>query len=234
MSVLLNRALQQNLWPVPKDNQYFVMYQSIFVYDTVLNKRNSFKHTEKYSIGWRYWSSLDIYTGDWVTLVLQSKLYQYIDIPSSILNIIPVNVHLLRKSQNSQNRRHYLHRKYRSDLPKVKIWHYYAACIFLNVWVLTNAFSYFYIPTLAVFRKISDRLRLSQNFEKRDFIMFLLTVLVSKPPNRTYSNCHFIKDFEENYLVLQFLWLSRMHLMLVKRWFVFVKCVRHNDGAKLT
>ena len=44
MSVLLNRALQQNLWPVPKDNQYFVMYQSIFVYDIVLNKRNSFKH----------------------------------------------------------------------------------------------------------------------------------------------------------------------------------------------
>ena len=34
MSVLLNKALQQNLWPVPKDNQYFVMYQSIFVYDT--------------------------------------------------------------------------------------------------------------------------------------------------------------------------------------------------------
>ena len=28
----------------------------------------------------------------------------YIDIPSSILNIIPVNVHLFRKSQNSQNR----------------------------------------------------------------------------------------------------------------------------------
>ena len=35
MSVLLNRALQQNLWPITKDNQYFVMYQSIFVFDTV-------------------------------------------------------------------------------------------------------------------------------------------------------------------------------------------------------
>ena len=34
-----------------------------------------------------------------------------IDIPLSILNIIPVNVHLFRKSQNSQNRRHYLHRQ---------------------------------------------------------------------------------------------------------------------------
>ena len=50
----------------------------------------------------------------------------------------------------------------------------------------------------------------------------------------TYSNCHFIKDFEENFLVLRFLWLSRMYLMLVKRWFVFVEYVRHNDGAKLT
>ena len=101
------------------------------------------------------------------------------------------------------------------------------------VWVPTNVFSHFYTPTLAVFRKINDRFRLSQNFEKRDFIMFPLTVLVSKPPNLTYSNCHFIKDFEENYLVLRFLWLSRMYLMLVKRWFVFVKYVRHNDGAKL-
>ena len=94
-------------------------------------------------------------------------------------------------------------------------------------------FSHFYTPTSAVFRKMSDRFRLSQNFEKRDFIMFPLTVLVSKPPNVIYSNCHFIKDFEENYLVLPFLWLSRMYLMLVKRWFVFVKYVRHNDGAKL-
>ena len=66
-------------------------------------------------------------------------------------------------------------------------------------------FSHLYTATLAVFRKKSDRFRLSQNFEKRDFIMFPLTVLVSKPPNRTYSNCHFIKDFEENYLVLRFL-----------------------------
>ena len=128
----------------------------------------------------------------------------YIDIPSSILNIIPVNVHLFRKSQNSQNRRHYLsfvhtsdgdgsgdkdgrtkfhtnsvkrrrnrrertvlfssvlspfyrdcmelqasvsvsayvslasvnqelQRKYRSDLPKVKILQHFAACIFLHV-----------------------------------------------------------------------------------------------------
>ena len=157
----------------------------------------------------------------------------YIDIPSSILNIIPVNVHLFRKSQNSPNRRLCLHRKYRSDLPKVKIWQHYTACIFLYVWVHTKVFSHFYTPTLAVFRKISDRLRLSQNFEKRDFIMFPLTVLVSKPPNRTYWNCHFVKDFEENYLVLHFLWLSKMYLMLVKRWFVFVKCVRHNDGAKV-
>ena len=37
-------------------------------------------------------------------------------------------------------------------------------------------FSHFYTPTLAVFRKISDRFRLSQNFEKRDFIMFPLTI----------------------------------------------------------
>ena len=66
-------------------------------------------------------------------------------------------------------------------------------------------FSHFYTPTLAVFRKISNRFRLSQNFEKRDFIMFPLTVLVSKPPNLTYPNCHFIKDFEENYLALRFL-----------------------------
>ena len=136
----------------------------------------------------------------------------------------------LGKSQNSQNRRHYSHRKYRSDLSKVKILQHYAVCIFLYVWVSTNVFSYFYPPTLAVFRKISD----SQNFEKRDFIVFPLTVMVSKPPNLTYSNCHFINDFEEKYLVLQFLWLSRMYLMLVKRWFVFVKYVRHNDGAKLT
>ena len=57
----------------------------------------------------------------------------YIDIPLSILNIIKGNVHLLRKSQNSQNCRYYLHRKYRSDLPKVKIWQHYAACIFLYV-----------------------------------------------------------------------------------------------------
>ena len=57
----------------------------------------------------------------------------YIDIPLTILNIIPVNVHLFRKSQNRPNRRHYLHRKYRSDLPKVKIWQHYAACIFLYV-----------------------------------------------------------------------------------------------------
>ena len=62
-------------------------------------------------------------------------------------------------------------------------------------------FSHFYTPTLAVFRKINDRFRLSQNFEKRDFIMFLLTVLVSKPPNLTYSNCHFTKDFEENFTI---------------------------------
>ena len=66
-------------------------------------------------------------------------------------------------------------------------------------------FSYFYPSNLAVFRKISNRFRLSQNFEKRDFIMFPLTVMVSKLPNRTYSNCHFIKDFEENYLILRFL-----------------------------
>ena len=66
-------------------------------------------------------------------------------------------------------------------------------------------FSRFYTPTLAVFRKINDKFRLSQNFEKRDFLMFLLTDLVSKPPNLTYSSCHFIKDFEENYLVLPFL-----------------------------
>ena len=97
----------------------------------------------------------------------------------------------------------------------------------------TNVFSHFYTPTLAVFRKISDRFRLSQNFEKRDFIMFPLTVLVSKPPNRTYSNCHFIKDFEENYLVLRFLWLSRMYLMLVKRWFVFVKMHATMTAQKL-
>ena len=45
----------------------------------------------------------------------------YIDIPSGILNIISVNVHLFRKSQTSQNRKHYLHRKYRSDLGTVKI-----------------------------------------------------------------------------------------------------------------
>ena len=45
----------------------------------------------------------------------------YIDIPSSILNIISVNVHMFRKSQTSQNRKHYLHRKYRSDLGTVKI-----------------------------------------------------------------------------------------------------------------
>ena len=95
-------------------------------------------------------------------------------------------------------------------------------------------FSHFYTPILAVFRKISDRFWLSQNFEKRDFIMSPLTVLVSKLANLGYSNCHFIKDFEENYLVLWFLWLRRMYLMLVKRWFVFVKYVRHNDGAKLT
>ena len=44
----------------------------------------------------------------------------YIDIPSSILNIISVNVHLFRKSQTSQNSKHYLHRKYRSDLATVK------------------------------------------------------------------------------------------------------------------
>ena len=122
----------------------------------------------------------------------------YIDIPSSILNIIPVNVHLFRKSQNSQNRRHYLHRKYRSDLPKVKIWQPYAAGYFLVCLSTSKCFfSNFNSPTLAVFRKISDRFRLSQNFEKRDFIMFPLTVLVSKSPNLTYSNCHFIKDFEE-------------------------------------
>ena len=141
----------------------------------------------------------------------------YIDIPLSILNIIPVNVHLFRKSQNSQNRRLYLHRKYRSDLPKVKIWQHYTTCIFLYVWAAPNVFSHFYTPTLAMFRKMNDRFRLSQNFEKRDFIMFLLTVFrVSKPPNLTYSNCHFIKDFEENYLVLPFLCrLSRIYLMLV-------------------
>ena len=40
------------------------------------NKRSSFKNAEKYSTGWRYWSSLPIFTGDWVTLVLQSKRYQ--------------------------------------------------------------------------------------------------------------------------------------------------------------
>ena len=95
-------------------------------------------------------------------------------------------------------------------------------------------FSRFYTPTLAVFRKINDKFRLSQNFEKRDFLMFLLTDLVSKPPNRTYSSCHFIKDFEENYLVLPFLWLSRMYLMLAIRWFVFVKYIRNNEGAKMT
>ena len=95
-------------------------------------------------------------------------------------------------------------------------------------------FSHFYTATLAEFRKISDRFRLNQIFEKRDFIMFPLAVLVSKSPNLTYSNCHFINDFEENYLALGFLWLSRMYLMLVKRWFVFVKYVRHNDGANLT
>ena len=34
----------------------------------------------------------------------------YIDIPLSILNIIPVNVHLFRKGKNSQNRKRYRHR----------------------------------------------------------------------------------------------------------------------------
>ena len=65
------------------------------------------------------------------TTILYDKFY--IDIPSSILNIIPVNVHLFRKSQNSPNRRPYLHRKYRSDLPKVKICQHSVARIFLYV-----------------------------------------------------------------------------------------------------
>ena len=76
------------------------------------------------------------------------------------------------------------------------------SCMFENPQMF---FSHFYTPTLAVFRKINERFRLSQNFEKRDCIMFPSTVLVSKPPSLTYSNCHFIKDLEENYLVLPFL-----------------------------
>ena len=137
------------------------------------------------------WSNQSFGLQNLKTTIFYSKFY--IDIPSSILDIIPGNVHLFRKSQNSQNHRHYLHREYRSDLPKVKIWQHYAACIFLYGWVPTNVFSHFYTPTLAVFRKISDRFRSSQNFEKRDFIMFPLTVLVSKPPNLTYSNYHLSK-----------------------------------------
>ena len=66
-----------------------------------------------------------------LTTIFYGKFY--IDILSSILNIISVNAHLFRKSQTSQNRRHYLHRKYRSDLATVKIWQHYAACIFSYV-----------------------------------------------------------------------------------------------------
>ena len=78
----------------------------------------------------------------------------YIDIPLSILNIIPVNVHLFRKSQNSQNRRHYLHRKYRSKTLAT------LRCLYFLVSLRTHkCFSHFYTPTLALFRKINDRFR---------------------------------------------------------------------------
>ena len=79
----------------------------------------------------RSWSNQILGLQNLETTIFYGKFY--IDIPLSILNINPGNIYLFRKSQNRQNRRHYLHRKYSSDLPKVKIWQHYAAGIFLYV-----------------------------------------------------------------------------------------------------
>ena len=76
------------------------------------------------------------------------------------------------------------------------------SCMFENPQMF---FSHFYTPTLAVFRKTNERFRLSQNFEKRDCIMFPLDRLGEQTPEPHLFKLPFYQRFGRKLLVSPFL-----------------------------